>query len=133
MAGDIHYLADEIKSGNFLALHGAGGQFVGAHAASSDLSFGEAFSTGRNHLPIVRAPFKFSERVIGEVGWRVNVEPPLGATRRKMLSKRNLCRGQIARSGWISEVGGEFLIWRQVNVQRFAGLPVGGDLQDGWT
>lgn len=130
VTGDVDDFADEKKSGNFARLHGFAGEFVGVHATGSDFGFFVALGACGSDDPVVNLAFKFFQRLIGPRGRSVEIEPadrePIGEN----SLQRGTCRRHVANFP-ISQRGSDIAIWREVDADRFARVPIGRDLQDG--
>src|SRR4029079_16808450 len=54
VAGNVHYFADEVESGDAMAFKGFGRKLGSVHAARCDFGLLEPFSAGRLHVCLVK-------------------------------------------------------------------------------
>jgi hypothetical protein len=78
MAGDIHNFADKEEAGNFAGFHGFAGKFIGVHTTGGDFGFLITFSTRRSDDPFMDLTLEILERLLGPIGWSVEIEPAGG-------------------------------------------------------
>ena len=157
-AGDVDDLAYEVKAGNEAGLESAGVEGVGGDAAGGDFGFGIAFGAGGRDAPGVEVAVECGEGRVREWALRacmrgggVEIEPAgckaLGEDSAELASGG----GEVAASVGLGEWGedgvrglgrwitrgrarsgacGRRVRWGEVELDRLAGAPVGGDLQD---
>ena len=130
-AGDVYYLADAVEAGDFFGLHGFGVEFGGVDSSGGDFCFGVAFGACGDDAPGVELPLHFLEGWVGPVCGGMEGEPALCHAGGEDGAE-GLDGGAGVAAGVAGEEGrGDVESGGEVEFDGLAGLPVGGDLEDG--
>ena len=131
VAGDVDDFADEVEARDVAGFHGSGGELVGVDAAGGDFGFLKAFGAVRIDGPVMKAVVSFFESAVGECCGRIEFDPAGSEALRQDGGEGGAGAGEIATSRGFTERRGEVAAGCEIDEDRVAGSPVGGDLEDG--
>src|SRR5260370_35625398 len=131
MTGDIDHFADEKQSFDVQSLHRLAGQFVGIDAAGRYLCRFGALVVGWLDHPSVNLLFPFCEGfVVPGCRWMV-LQPAFSESSGQNSLERIPRGGEVAKLG-SADRRRDLAIWREIETDGLALLPIGRDLQDRW-
>src|SRR5215475_4117580 len=92
LARDIHHFSDEEEARKVSAFHGFAGEFVSIDPSGCHFCLLVTFRACRLHRPIVDSALELFQSGIGEILWRVKLEPAVKETLRQNALKSALER-----------------------------------------
>ena len=131
MPGHVDHFPDKVEPGNLAAFHRTRTQLRGVDTTCCDLRLVVAFGPGGMDGPVVERGLSFFDALIGPRGRRPLRQPTVGKAMGKNVAERGAGAAQITLRCLGTEWSRPELIWRQVDYDRLAGLPVGRNLQHG--
>ncbi len=135
VAGDVDGFADYEEPGDGAGFHGAGVEVIGVDAAGGDFRLFEALRAYGVELPAAESALGGFEGGVGPAVGGGNLGKVMGKTLGKDGAERLRKGGVVTAGAGVEErlehlgVGRE--TGREVDVQGFAGTPVGRCLEDG--
>ena len=129
LASDVDDFSDEEQAGDFAGLHGAGMQFVGVDAASSDLGFSVALGFFRFHFPVVEIAFGFGKDAGGVAREWVRFQPSIRQTAGHNFTQQRF-PGRLITHVAPPQLSTQIDAGREVDQNGFLTIPVRGYLKN---